>query len=121
MQTCTCKHGTWADGAVKPGKSLQVNLVSVDETHVFKHAEDALQTHNTSRFKVPLFSFALLSLLPRPRFLTMGVVSSGRERGVYVNSAKHGWVSLTGSIPVTNSLDTSSSETCNGHTLSHGR
>ena len=33
-------------GVVRPGESVHVNLVCVDETHVFKHAEDALQTHN---------------------------------------------------------------------------
>lgn len=47
----------------------------------------------------------------------MGVVSSGSERGVYVNSAKQGWIFFIGSIPVTSSLETSSSETCNVHIL----
>lgn len=35
------------DGGIRPGKGVQVNLVRVDETHVFKHAEDALQTQTT--------------------------------------------------------------------------
>lgn len=37
------------DGVVKPGQSVQVNLVRGDKTHVFKHAEDALQTHKQDR------------------------------------------------------------------------
>lgn len=30
---------------VKPGKGVQVNLVCIDESHIFKHADDALQTN----------------------------------------------------------------------------
>lgn len=47
------------DGVVRPGESVQVNLVRVDETHVFKHAEDALQTQMTG----PIASLLFLSLL----------------------------------------------------------
>lgn len=31
---------------VRPGERVHVDLIGVDETHVFKHAENALQTHN---------------------------------------------------------------------------
>lgn len=103
---------------LKPCKCVHVNLVCVDEAHVFEHTEDALQTHKHNQsISFPCVLSVLLSL--PPSFLTMGVVSSGRERGVYVNSAKHGWISFTGSIPVTSSLVTSSSETCNIHILNH--
>lgn len=73
-------------------------------------------TRQISLFISPVCFFRLFSLLsshnPLSLSLTWGVVSSGRERGVYVNSAKHGWISFTGSIPVTSSLVTSSSDTC---------
>lgn len=81
-------------GVVKPGQSVQVNLVRGDKTHVFKHAEDALQTHKHNWIHQLLLSNSNLSLLsvihtfpPEPPVLTKGVVSSGSERGVYVNSA----------------------------------
>lgn len=32
---------------VRPGESVQVNLVCIDESHIFKHADDALQTNMT--------------------------------------------------------------------------
>lgn len=79
-----------------------------------------MHCRHTTQAVLKFHSFPLFAL-PHPRFLTMGVVSSGRDRGVYVNSAKHGWISFTGSIPVTSSLDTSSSETCDRHGLSHWR
>lgn len=32
---------------VRPGKGVQVNLVCIDESHIFKHADNALQTNIT--------------------------------------------------------------------------
>lgn len=118
--TLTIIHNVCIDGVVRPGESVPVNLVCVDETHIFQHAEDTLQTHTTtgsvtsvSYLRVCLIHFvSLIFFSLKPLIITMGVVSSSRERGVYVNSAKQGWISFTGSIPVTSILVTSSSETC---------
>lgn len=69
---------TWSDGFVRPGESVHVNLVCVDETHVFKHAEDALQTHTTA--SVTFCSFSLPSSNP-PQSRSFSFVSYQR-RGV---------------------------------------
>lgn len=94
--TVGCGHILYTnDEVVKPGQSVQVDLVRGDETHVFKHAEDALHTNTqTGSVTSLLLSISNLSPLsvirtfpPLPPVLTKGVVSSGSERGVYVNSA----------------------------------
>lgn len=72
---------------------MQVNLVCVDETHVFKHAEDALQTHTTGLvtsddfvffFSLPLCSLITFALnLPHPCPLSYhgrGVIREGARR-----------------------------------------
>lgn len=67
---------------------MQVNLVCVDETHIFKHAEDTLQTHTSgevrasfSLFLPPnLFPFALFPSASAPHHVR-GVVRQG-ARGV---------------------------------------
>lgn len=32
---------------VRPGESVEINLVCGDESHILKHADDALQTNMT--------------------------------------------------------------------------
>lgn len=46
--------------AVRPGQSVHVDLVRVDESHVFEHAEDALRTHAHTHNQ--LHPFATLKL-----------------------------------------------------------
>lgn len=60
--TVGCGHILYTnDEVVKPGQSVQVDLVRGDETHVFKHAEDALHT-NTQTGSVTSLSPFLISL-----------------------------------------------------------
>lgn len=43
---------------VRPGERVHVDLIGVDETHVFKHAENALQTQQEKLHQI-LFSLNL--------------------------------------------------------------
>lgn len=56
-------NGTYDKKPFWPGESLQVNLVCVDEAHVLKHAEHALQTHTTGSVTSLLFCVSVSSIL----------------------------------------------------------